>query len=167
MTQDDIVEHIRSIHSRCCLTHKSGERNCSLNIRGFDSSSLVMLDGTLYQKEHGYVDRLCDRIVFGRWQDTNFVGAVELKGGKNVNLRQAVDQIQNGLTVAENCLSGHSVTGWYPVLLFSGHLGGIGTTKLRTSRLALPTLRRNPPEIIKRDCGSSLTAILEQNSQVY
>ena len=166
MIQDDIVEHIRNIHSRCCLTRKSGERNCSLNIRGFDPSSLIMLDGTQYQTQHGYRSRLCDRIVFGRWQGISFVSAVELKGGKNVDVGQAVDQIQNGLTVAADTLSGHSVAGWYPILLFSGHLGGIGTTKLRTGQIALPTASRNPSEIIKRDCGTSLAAILEENTLI-
>lgn len=164
MTQDGIVEHIRSIHSRCCLTKRSGERNCSLNIRGFDPSSLVMLDGTLYQAEHSYMDRLCDRIVFGRWQGISFVSAVELKGGRNVDLGQAIEQIQNGLSVAADSLSGHEVENWFPVLLFRGGLRAIGTTKLRTRPVTLPTRQRNNSEVIKRDCGSSLAAILRENA---
>ena len=164
MTLDNIVEHIRSIHSQCCLTTKSGERNCSLNIRGFDSSSLVMLDGTRYQRAHSYRERLCDRIVFGRWQGTNFVTAVELKGGGNLDVGASIQQIQNGLRVAANSLSGQDVDYWYPVLLFRGGLRAIGTTKLRTRPVDLPTRRRNLSEVIKRDCGSSLAAILRENS---
>ena len=123
-----------------------------------------MLDGSLYQKAHDYAGRLCDRIVFGHLGETPFICEVELKGGKNVNVSEAVDQIRNGLFVAAISLSGHHVESWYPIMLFSGHLGGIGIAKLRTSQIALPTMRRNLSEIIKKDCGSSLATILVENT---
>ena len=164
MIQDDIVEHIRSIHSQCCITRRSGERNCSLNTRGFDSSSLVMLDGTRYQRAHSYSDKLCDRIVFGRWEDTNFVCAAELKGGRNLDVSEAIQQIQNGLSVAASALYHHEIDNWFPVLLYRGGLGAIGTTKLRTRLVTLPTRHTNSLEVIKRDCDSSLAAILRENA---
>lgn len=164
MTRDDIVEHIRRIHSQCCLTRKSGEKGCTLNTSGFDPQSLVMIDGSLYQKAHSYEGKLCDRIAFGQHEGTTFVCAVELKSGRNVDLGQAIEQIQNGLSVAADSLSGHEVENWYPVLLFRGGLGAIGTTKLRTRLVTLPTRQRNPSEVIKRDCGSSLAAILRENA---
>ena len=164
MTEFDIVGHVRSTHSQCCLTRKSGERNCSLNMRGFDPPSVVMLDGSKYQREHSYGERLCDRIVFGRWEGTDFVCAAELKGGGNLDVSEAIQQIQNGLSVAASLLSGHEVENWFPVLLFRGGLRAIGTTKLRTRLVTLPTRQRNPLEIIKRDCGSCLAAILRENA---
>ena len=167
MNQDDIVEHIRNTHLRCCLTKKSGENRCSLNTRGFGDESLVMLDGSKYQKAHDYSGKLCDRIVFGHWGERRFVCAVELKGGRNVDVSEAVNQIRNGLLVAADSLLGHSIAGWYPILLFSGRLGGTGTTKLRTSQITLPTTRRNSSEVIKKDCGSSLSAILEEITPEY
>ncbi len=125
-----------------------------------------MLNGTRYQREHNYSDRLCDRIVFGHREGKYFVCAVELKGGKNVDVGEAVEQIRNGLLVAAHCLAGHSAATWYPILLFSGHLGVIGTTKLRTSQITLPDIRGNLPEIIKRNCGTTLAAILDENTPV-
>ena len=157
MTLDNIVEHIRSIHSQCCLTTKSGERNCSLNIRGFDSSSLVMLDGTRYQRAHSYRERLCDHIVFGRWQGTNFVSAVELKGGRNLDVSEALEQIQNGLNVASSLLEERQVSDWYPLLMFSGHLGAAGREKIRLKPVQFG---RDTRAVTRRDCGSLLSDIL-------
>ena len=83
--------------------------------------------------------------------------AVELKGGRNIRASDAIKQIQNGLTVAESMLGNQTVAAWFPTLLFNGRLAQDDAQLLRTKQVRF---RREPKVIIKRNCGTRLSAIL-------
>ena len=89
--------------------------------------------------------------------------AVELKGGRNLDVNEALEQIQNGLNVAYELLPGHTPDSWYPIPLYSGRLRGEETTKLRARQVSFRSRRRELSPVIKSDCGSSLIRIMEQN----
>jgi hypothetical protein len=119
------------------------------------------IHGTRYQKSRRYSDKLCDRIVFCAWKGL-YVAAVELKGGKNSDVRHARDQIQNGLTIAQGAVQQDSVTDWFPLLLTSKQLS---TAELRLLRLNPVSFRNQPPKVvIRRDCGTSFHDIIQGNS---
>ena len=157
MTSPGFLESIRDQHSECCITSVPGEKGCRLNLERINRASLVMLHGSRYQEAHGYRRKLCDRIIFGDRNGVSFICVVELKGGKNVNLSEALEQIQNGLNVAQEFLGSRSAGEWYPLLLFDGRMGGAGTTKLRGRGVSF---RQEFRAVTKRRCGSALVDIL-------
>ncbi len=134
-----------------------------MNLDQLGRASLVMLDGLKYQRSHHYQGKLCDRIIFGQWARGDFVCAVEFKGGRNIDVDEALEQIQNGLNVASELLPGQTPDDWYPILLYRGRLKGAETTKLRARHVSFQAQRRESSPVIKRDCGSSLIGIMEQN----
>ena len=164
MAPDEFIQSIRVLHARCCITNSPKDQGCGLNLHGIDRTSFVMLNGSKYQEYHGHRRKLCDRIIVGKWNDQEFVCAVELKGGKSIDVGDVLEQIQNGLNVAANILSGGIPRNWYPILLYNGHLGTAGITKLRRRPLSVQRQRRESYQVIKRDCNSSLVGILEDNA---
>ena len=155
MQQHDPIALIRENH-HYCITHSCSERGCSLQLDGVDRASLTIINGTQYQNYNNSAEKLCDRIVFSR--DRGFLLlAVELKGGRNIRASDAIKQIQNGLTVAESMLGNQTVAAWFPTLLFNGRLAQDDAQLLRTKQVRF---RREPKVIIKRNCGTRLSAIL-------
>ena len=156
MQRYDLIALIRQDH-HYCITHSCSDRGCSLQLDGVDRASLAIINGTQYQNYHISAQKLCDRIVFSR--DRGFLLlAVELKSGKNVRVSDAIKQIQNGLTIAENMLGTQTVSAWFPTLLFDGRLAQDDANLLRTKQVRF---RREPKVIIKRNCGTRLSALLQ------
>ncbi len=147
----------RIIHDFSSSTTKScNENKCALHLDGVNHESLAIIHGTKYQKNHKYHKKLCDRILFCN-KHGFFIAAVELKGGKNIHMKEAIDQIQNGLEVAANMLRNHPVGEWFPLLLYSGSMHPMGTKLLLNNRV---TFRGERKTIIKRDCGTRLSTVL-------
>lgn len=118
-----------------------------------------IVHGTRYQKSRRFSDKLCDRIVFCAWKGF-YVAAVELKGGKNLDVMDAREQIQNGLGIAKNAVQQDAVTDWFPLLF----------TARKLTLLELKLLVKNPvwfkdqrPKVvIRRDCGTSFRDIIQR-----
>jgi hypothetical protein len=122
----------------------------------------VIVHGGRYQHANQYGHKLCDRLIFHGRTGTTLV-AVELKGGKNLKVRGAISQIQNGLHVAEGMILNAALADWVPLLLYSGRGVKIGHTQLPTILRTNPVLFRGKSRIVlKKDCGSSLGNILGQ-----
>ena len=147
---------VRGNHQGCCITKSAKEKNCGLQLDAASSTSLAIIHGTRYQKAHDFTDKLCDRILFCGQHDF-FVAAVELKGGKNVHMSEAIEQIQNGLSVAKDILGSRPVAEWFPLLLYSGSMASYETKLLQTKSVEFRGERKN---VIKRDCGIRLSVVL-------
>ena len=119
-------------------------------------ASRAIIHGAKYQETERFTEKLCDRLVFCR-EDRFILAAVELKGGGNVRMSQAIDQIQNGLRVAKDILKGRPVDDWVPLLLYSGRMR-LNETRLLQSRSV--EFRGERKVVVKRDCGTRLSAVL-------
>lgn len=149
----DILDTIAQSH-KCCATKSSGENGCGILLNGIGKRTII--HGSKFQKEHKFTDKLCDRIILH--QDNGCVlTAVELKGGKKTKLLHAIQQIQNGLIVAEGILGSSVISEWLPVLLYNDHWGPQATKVLLEHPVSF---RRESKVVIKRDCGTELMAIL-------
>ena len=150
-----IIEEIRDGYADC-MTQSCKEGRCSLRLDDVDPASLAIISGTEYQKTKSFTDKLCDRILFCGERGL-ILAAVELKGGKNVDMSAAIKQIQNGLSVADAILGKHTVSDWYPLLLYSGSVGANGTRLLKNKSVKFKLERKN---VMKLGCGTSLSSIL-------
>ena len=139
-----------------CLTRSCSERGCGLQLDVGGPRSRVIVHGSKYQEAERLTEKLCDRIVFCRANGL-VLAAVELKGGRNVRMSQAIDQIQNGLRVAKDILKGRPVDDWVPLLLYSGRMR-LNETRLLQSRSV--EFRGERKVVVKRDCGTRLSAVL-------
>lgn len=151
-----LVEEIRRKHQKCCLTNSFQDHGCKIDIRGLDLSRQATFHGSKHQKHHGTTGKLCDRLIFlGETQI--LVCSIELKGGKNVNVSDAIMQIQGGLDLAKTMSSKRSGWNWYPLLAYSGSMSGKGKQLLR----ARPVSFDGKKKLIDRvDCGFSLAKYL-------
>lgn len=151
----DTIESIRRHHPDC-LTRSCRENRCRLQLDGVSPASLAIIHGTRYQKNHRFIEKLCDRIVF--CGEHGFVlAAVELKSGGTIHLSDAILQIQNGLRVAGNILGNRPVAQWFPLLLYNGSMKPNETRLLRTKSVRF---RGEPKNVEKRSCDSRFSEIL-------
>ena len=156
---EGLIHRIRRNYSDC-TTLSLRENRCRLQLNAVPADFLVVIDGTKYQANKGFTAKLCDGILFcGR--DRLFVAAVELKGGSRIRLSEAIEQIQGGLTVANDILvstSGvHLVAEWVPALVYSGGIHSDDTNVLRNTQVWFQGAGR---AIEKHDCGTRLSDIL-------
>ena len=138
MTVLGLIDKIRREHEECCVVTNCRDRNCSLDLRGLDGDSMVIINGSMYQKAHNPAGKLCDRIILSGEQG-GFVCAVELKGGRSQpSIPPIVEQIQAGIVLADELLNGISPRGCYPILAFSGRMIPIASTafKSKNNRVA-------------------------------
>lgn len=140
-----------------CVVKSCREGKCSLTLDGISNRAII--GGSNYQKQFGYSSKLCDGIVFCQHNGL-VLAAVELKGGKGTKITHAIAQIQSGLTLAEEMLGNATVAGWFPLLLYSGHIHGDDVNRVLRNRAVY--FRREPKRVEKKDCGASLRAILDQ-----
>lgn len=154
MTQDTIDYILRNYAD--CTTPSCGEKGCRLQLDGIRGRPRAIVHGTKFQKSKKFRGKLCDRIVFLGGKNLT-VAAVELKGSGNVDMSEAVEQIQNGLSVADDILRGRPVTRWFPVLLYSGRMVSADTKLLLNKGV---TFRGDSQQVVKRDCGTRLSAVL-------
>ena len=149
------IGYVRRNHPKC-ITNSCRENKCSLKLDGVSPKSLAIIHGTKYQKINNFTEKLCDRILF--YEEHGFIlAAVELKGGRNVRISEAIAQIQNGLRVASDILSNRPVAEWFPLLLYKGRMKPYETRLLRNKSVKFRGERKN---IIKRDCDTQLSTIL-------
>ncbi len=151
----DTIEYICRTFGQC-VTRSRGERGCSFQLDGIDRKSVVIIHGSKYQKKYKFQNKLCDRVVFWDSHCLN-LAAVELKGGKTVRLSQAMQQIQNGLSVATNILGNRRVEEWLPVLLYSGSMHPQMTKVLLAKSVEFRGTRKN---VVKRRCGTRLDTLV-------
>lgn len=155
MTRPNIIDHIRQTYSDCTAP-SCKEKNCALQLDNVAPNSLAIIHGTKYQKTYGLVEKLCDRMVFCA-QHGFILAAVELKSGRNINMSDAIKQIQTGLGVAAYILNNRPVAEWLPVLLYSGGMNPYETKLLQSKSVKFRGERKL---VIKRNCGTKLSAIL-------
>ena len=134
------------------ITNSCKENGCGFSLNGIPLNRRAIIHGSKYQKENGFDEKLCDRLVFCQHSGL-LLSAVELKGGKNVHVGQAIQQIQNGLTLAMELLDGRQVSDWYPLLFYSGHMSPLATNLLRTKTVSFQHVRKS---VIKRNCNTEL-----------
>lgn len=158
MTLASTIAGIRSEHSECCITAHYEDEGCRLDVGGLPQPSLTALSGSSYQDRHPWEGRLCDRIIIGQ-SNGNFVCAVELKGGRNVIMSDAINQIQRGLDLAASLLQARSPGNWYPLLVYSGSMSGRERDLLRNKRVKY---RGETARVDRIDCGSSLLNYLNK-----
>src|SRR4051794_18488398 len=91
-------------HKDCCSVQRATDAGASVKLPE-DSSNWLCISGTRYQAEHDYTGKLCDYLLF--WQPLRrgpiLLVAIELKSG-SMNIRSVADQIQNGLSRADQML---------------------------------------------------------------
>ena len=158
MTLASTIAGIRGEHSECCITDTYEDEGCRLDVRQLPRQSLTTLSGSSYQNNHPWEGRLCDRIIIGQ-SNGNYVCAVELKGGRNVIMSDAINQIQRGLDLAASLLQAQSPVNWYPLLVYSGSMSGRERDLLRNKRVKY---RGGTARVDRIDCGSSLLAYLNR-----
>ena len=137
MTLASAIANIRNLHNDCCIDHSAHyfeDEDTRLSISGLQRNSLTALNGTNYQSNHPWEGRLCDRIVIGQ-SNGNFVCAVELKGGDNIDMSVAINQIQRGLDLLASLLQGASPRKWYPILVYSGSMSDRAKGLLRNKKV--------------------------------
>ncbi len=148
------IKSIRDQH-KSCVTASCNENRCSFQLDGVSAGSRAIIHGSKYQKQNNFTQKLCDRIVFCELHGL-ILAAVELKGGGRVRLSEAIEQIQNGLDVADSILGQHTVSRWLPLLIYSGHMT-LAETKLLTNKSV--KFRGNPKNVIRQNCGTKLSEI--------
>lgn len=148
----DPIQYLRGKY-HICVTGSCKERRCGLSL---DISDRVIIHGSKYQELYHSGEKLCDRIIFCRHRGF-ILAAVELKGGGKIDMADAIEQIQQGLTLAENeMLENQSVSDWFPILLYSGRMK-YDIDVLRKRSVQFRGARKN---VIRKDCGSSLSEII-------
>lgn len=140
-----------------CITDSCYEHGCRLRLDGIAARDLAIIDGSQYQAKYNYHERLSDRIVFCGSRNLS-VAIVELKGGSSIHMTRAITQIKNGLEVAGQILDGANISSWVPLLLYSG---GLNSTELKLLRTTLVTFRGSRKLIVKRDCGTQLSSVID------
>lgn len=144
-----------------CLTSSCSENKCALVRSGMSEAQWKIVHGTRYQKSRRFSQKLCDRIVFYAWKGF-YVAAVELKGGKNLDVMDAREQIQNGLEITQDAVQHDAVTDWFP-LLFTARKLTLLELKLLVKNPV--SFKDQPPKVvIRRDCGTSFRNIIQGNS---
>ena len=116
MTSSQFLQEVRTRRQDGCVVDRCEDQGCELALDGLDPDRLATIGGTNYQAEHRFNGGLCDFIVFGD-DGQRFICAAELKGGANLDAREALDQIKNGLCLAEEHAGDHPVESWFPLLL--------------------------------------------------
>lgn len=135
MTLASRVSWIRDTHRDCCITDIYEDEGCRLDVRGLQKSSLTTINGTNYQSNHAWQGRLCDRVIIGQ-SHGNFVCAIELKGGRNITMSDAINQIQRGLDLAADLMQTRSPAKWYPLLAYSGSMSRRESNMLRRLKVS-------------------------------
>ena len=156
MTPKNSVDEIRSLHGSCCITNSYQDHGCKIDVSGFSKAELATIHGDKHQNQHGTTDKLCDRLIFGEL-GKNFLCSVELKGGKNIKVSDAIAQIQGGLDLAKRLLGSHSDCNWYPILAYSGGINGKGKQLLRARPVSFGGKKRLVDRVV---CGFNLHAYL-------
>ena len=156
MTSRGITAVIRAQHGSCCLTNSYRDRGCTIDVRGLDRSRLATIHGDKHQKQHEITGKLCDRLIFGDG-DRAFLCSVELKGGKNVRVSEAIEQIQRGLDLAVGLLDSDPDWDWYPLMAYRS---GVSSTEVRLPLSRRVSFRGKKKLIDMVKCGFSLLRYL-------
>lgn len=159
MTLASNIAHIRRAHQNCCLTDSYEDEGCGLDVRGIPLASLTTIHGSNHQARHNRPGRLCDRIIIGE-SGNGFVCAVEFKGGNNIDMSVAIEQIQEGLNLAADLLPGQPPGKWHPLLLYSGSMRPTGTKLLTDKKVSY---KGRTARVDRINCGSSLLNYLKRN----
>ena len=97
------------------MADRCREGNCAVSLDGIDKSDILIINGSDYQRIYSCGQRLCDCMVLILRRGLT-LAAIELKGGKSIDMRHAIDQIQNGLTTANEILEERAIRSWVPLL---------------------------------------------------
>lgn len=163
MITAQFLDSIRELHKDCCLCHNCRDRGCEINLDGIDTASLTIINGSAYQKAHSGTDaKLADCVVFANMSN-RFVAVIELKGGDSIRMGDAIEQIQMGMSLAEEFLNGREIDSWYPLLIFSGEMGLRELRQLQRRRIEFRGERKSA---IRRECGSNLREIIVSINQL-
>ena len=157
MTNSQFLDDVRGRHHDCCLVDECEDQGCELALDGFDPDQISAIGGTNYQQRHRFTGRLGDFIVFGD-DGQRFICVAEMKGGGNFGPRLALDQIQNGLTVADDNSGEHTVDFWFPLLLYAGPT--LPSRKLRFFLANQVEFRGERKTIQVEPCGSQLKPLV-------
>ena len=114
MTLPEFIGWIRQEH-QCCVDTSARENRCSLRLANLSGDSLVIINGSKYQSNHRFRDKLADRIIFSE-SHGGFVCVADLKSGA-WKARDTIEQVQNGFGLADSMLNGISVQSWFPLVL--------------------------------------------------
>ena len=159
MTLASTISTVLGEHSQCCITDSYIDEGCGLDVSGLPRRSLTTISGTSYQANHPWQGRLCDRIIIGQTIG-NFVSVVELKGGRNIIMSDAIKQIQRGLDLSASLLRAASPENWYPLLVYSGSMSGREKDLLRNKTVSY---QGGKARVDRIDCGSSLLVYLNRH----
>lgn len=163
MVTAQFLDSIREQHKSCCLCNNCRDRGCEINLDGIDIESLIIINGSAYQKAHSGTDaKLADCIIFANAANC-FVAVIELKGGDSIRMRDAIEQIQMGMNLAGEFLVERQIDNWYPLLIFSGDMGLREARQLQRIRIEFRGERKSA---IRRECGSNLMEILSAINQL-
>ena len=150
---------VRIQHDNCCLVSRCADEGCELDISGWPEPLLVVIGGSRYQRAHDFNDALCDFTLFGR-DSRRFVCAVEMKGGKNLNAKHAIQQIQSGLTIAAEIFGGDEVDVWHPILLCHGEPYRFADRRYLSSGNNVVEFHGQRKRVELHKCGCSLNDLL-------
>ena len=160
MTEMSFPDRISQQHTQCCLVTQFDDEGCELSLDGWTGAQFCAIGGTQYQSNHWYKGPLCDFLLFGS-SPVPFVCALEMKGGKNLDAKHAVDQIQAGLSIAESNLTKDEIDRWYPILLHHRDAGNFWDLRLLASSKAIVKFHGDRRRVERHECGSHLGDIVE------
>lgn len=154
--QDSTIENICNNHNDCCITESCEENNCGLDLSDLSNLPIAMIHGSAYQSRHSFQNKLCDRIILVQ-RNKNFLCVVELKGGENVDIKDAIDQIQGGLSVASSLLSAQWAESIKPLLVYSGSMRKV---QIKVLKEKFVSYKGKKLRVRRVDCGSKLLTYL-------
>ena len=158
--RDPILKRVSVIHQGCCLVSCCSDEGCVLDVSGWSEPRLAVIGGTRYQRAHNFNDPLCDFTLFGR-DSGRFVCAVEMKGGRNLEAKHAIQQIQGGLTIAEQMFGSDEVDIWHPILLCHGYPSNWWDIRFLSSGNNVVEFHGQRKRVELQECGTSLNDLLQ------
>jgi hypothetical protein len=140
---------------RGCVSDRCQKEGCTLNMADIPQDNRVIIDCDEYKAQFRLDGRICDYIVLC-CKDSHRVAVVEMKSGAPDHVRNAIDQIRNGVNVADGLIGAKPVQQFLPLLL---HGGGISSQELKVLKSSRVTFRGKKYLVDQKKCGSSLQDI--------
>jgi hypothetical protein len=138
-----------------CISDSCRKQGCALDMAGIPEDNRVILDCDEYKARFSSDERICDYIALCCTDDYR-VAVVEMKSGAPDHVRNAIDQIQGVVKVADEVIGAKSVQLILPLLL---HGGGISSQELKVLKSSRVTFRDKKYLVDQKKCGSSLQDI--------
>ena len=140
-----------------CHATRCNKRGCRVSLNGAPRERIVIdMDCDALQIPNG--QKKCDYLFVGEDNNTTWVVPIELKGGKVGSIREALQQIEEGVRMADVWLLQGTSFQFVPVLAHGRKIHRNDLKVLRSGKMQLRGQRRGVALI---RCGDPLTKALK------